>query len=76
MAHASSAVSPCIGVCRMHDGSGWCEGCLRTLDEIATWGGASEAERLDVLSRLPARRRQWRLLRPAANPPPGSPGCP
>ena len=29
--------SPCINVCRMHATSGLCEGCLRTLDEIATW---------------------------------------
>lgn len=30
--------SPCISVCRMDALSGLCEGCLRTLDEIAAWG--------------------------------------
>lgn len=30
--------SPCINVCRMNATSGLCEGCLRTLDEIASWG--------------------------------------
>ena len=30
--------SPCISVCRMDAASGLCEGCLRTLDEIAAWG--------------------------------------
>jgi len=30
--------SPCISVCRVDADSGWCEGCLRTLDEIAAWG--------------------------------------
>lgn len=30
--------SPCIDVCRMSAASGLCEGCLRTLDEIANWG--------------------------------------
>ena len=30
--------SPCVSVCRMDAASGWCEGCLRTLDEIAAWG--------------------------------------
>ena len=30
--------SPCISVCRMDAASGLCEGCLRTLDEIASWG--------------------------------------
>jgi predicted Fe-S protein YdhL (DUF1289 family) len=35
--------SPCINICRMDAPSGWCEGCLRTLDEIAAWGRMSEA---------------------------------
>ena len=30
--------SPCISVCRMDASGGLCEGCLRTLDEIAAWG--------------------------------------
>ena len=30
--------SPCISVCRMDAGSGLCEGCMRTLEEIAAWG--------------------------------------
>ncbi|CAH2806134.1 MAG: YbaK/prolyl-tRNA synthetase associated region [uncultured Paraburkholderia sp.] len=29
--------SPCISVCRMDAITGWCEGCLRTIDEIAGW---------------------------------------
>jgi predicted Fe-S protein YdhL (DUF1289 family) len=29
--------SPCISVCRMDASTGWCEGCLRTIDEIAAW---------------------------------------
>ena len=29
--------SPCISVCRIDADSGCCEGCLRTLDEIAAW---------------------------------------
>ena len=30
--------SPCISVCRMDAASGLCEGCMRTLEEIAGWG--------------------------------------
>lgn len=60
--------SPCVNVCRMHAATGWCEGCLRTLDEIAAWGGAGDAERRAVLALLPERRRQWRALRPVAAP--------
>ncbi|MEI5997165.1 DUF1289 domain-containing protein [Paraburkholderia bengalensis] len=29
--------SPCINVCRMNAATGLCDGCLRTIDEIASW---------------------------------------
>ena len=44
--------SPCISVCRMHAMSGLCEGCLRTIDEIAAWSTLDEE----------AKRRVWRLI--------------
>lgn len=34
--------SPCISVCRMSEGSGLCEGCFRTRDEIAAWSSADD----------------------------------
>jgi len=34
----------------------WCVGCLRTLDEIAAWGGMSAEEQWDIIDAL-ARRR-------------------
>jgi uncharacterized protein len=46
------APSPCISVCRMDAATGLCEGCFRTLDEIAAWGLASDEE----------RRALWRQL--------------
>ncbi len=49
--------SPCIDVCRMDAASGLCEGCLRTLDEIAAWSQLSEAGKRDVWAAL-ARRRE------------------
>ena len=48
--------SPCISVCRLDPATGWCEGCLRTIDEIAAWGSMSPARREEVLAELPARR--------------------
>jgi predicted Fe-S protein YdhL (DUF1289 family) len=48
--------SPCINVCRMNPETALCEGCYRTLDEIAGWSGMSAEERRVVLARLPARR--------------------
>lgn len=47
--------SPCISVCRMTP-DGVCEGCLRTLDEIARWGGMTDAQKLQVWRELRARR--------------------
>ena len=58
--------SPCINVCCMHAGTGWCEGCLRTIDEIAAWGALDDALKREVLALIPARRRQWRALRTEA----------
>lgn len=48
--------SPCIDVCRMDPLSGWCQGCLRTIDEIAGWGRLDDRTRLEIWGRLDARR--------------------
>ena len=50
--------SPCISVCRMDAATGWCEGCLRTLDEIAAWGSASDADKRGVWQQLVKRAGQ------------------
>ena len=50
------AKSPCTNVCQMHQPTGWCEGCARTIAEIIAWSKASETERRAVLALLPARR--------------------
>ncbi len=48
--------SPCTSVCSMDAASGFCRGCLRTLDEIAQWSRLDEAGKRAVLARLPPRR--------------------
>jgi len=50
-----SVSSPCTKVCTMDPRSALCRGCGRTLDEIAQWGGLSEAERLRIMAQLPQR---------------------
>ena len=52
----SSVPSPCIDVCRMDPASGLCEGCLRTIDEIAGWGSASDARKRLILAAIAQRR--------------------
>lgn len=39
----------------MDPATGYCEGCLRTLAEIASWSRLSDAERERVMAELPAR---------------------
>jgi predicted Fe-S protein YdhL (DUF1289 family) len=58
--------SPCINVCRMDAASGWCEGCLRTLAEIATWSAMPQTDKRAVWQVLPARREAMSRLRPDA----------
>ena len=36
----------------------YCLGCRRTLDEIARWGGMTEAEQAAVLAQLSAREER------------------
>lgn len=55
-AATSAVASPCVDVCRMNAASGLCEGCLRTIDEIASWSAYDDATRRAVLALLPARR--------------------
>jgi predicted Fe-S protein YdhL (DUF1289 family) len=50
--------SPCIDVCRMDARTGWCEGCLRTIDEIAGWGSLDAAAKRAIWLRLGERRER------------------
>jgi uncharacterized protein len=48
--------SPCVDICRMNEATGLCEGCARTIGEIAGWSQLDAAGKRAVISRLPARR--------------------
>ena len=52
----STVKSPCTSVCQMHEPTGWCQGCARTIPEITGWACADDTSRLLVLARLPERR--------------------
>lgn len=56
---AATVPSPCISVCKMDARSGWCEGCLRTLDEIAAWSVMDDAQKLAVWQLLVQRREAF-----------------
>jgi uncharacterized protein len=59
--------SPCTKVCRIDERTGWCEGCLRTLDEIAAWSTLDHAHQRALWEALARRRVQ---------PPPDTAGTP
>ena len=51
--------SPCIKVCVVDPGSGFCIGCGRTREEIASWLDISVGERRRVMRALPERIRAY-----------------
>lgn len=56
--------SPCISVCRLDPATGWCVGCLRTIDEIARWGTLPQSQRDAVMAALEQRRADPAAPRP------------
>jgi predicted Fe-S protein YdhL (DUF1289 family) len=53
--NAQAVPSPCMSVCQMDEATGWCQGCLRTLAEIAAWGTADAAFKRQVWRDIEAR---------------------
>ncbi len=47
--------SPCNSICKMNKVTGLCEGCFRTLDEIAKWGMAPDEEKIKILENIKIR---------------------
>ena len=46
-----AVASPCINICHI-GADDVCEGCRRTLDEIAEWSTASDDRRRAILARI------------------------
>jgi len=69
-AHKPAVPSPCVNVCRMHEASGLCVGCHRTLDEIAQWSVMDDEAKHAVWLLLRERRSASRSA--ARQPSPGA----
>jgi predicted Fe-S protein YdhL (DUF1289 family) len=61
-AMAQDVPSPCSSVCRMDRLSGFCEGCLRTIPEIAGWSKMEDETRRHVWRAIELRAKAgiWR----------------
>lgn len=57
----SPVPSPCIDVCEIEPTTGLCRGCLRTIDEIVSWGTAGDDYKRAVWAEI--RQREERLFR-------------
>jgi predicted Fe-S protein YdhL (DUF1289 family) len=58
-----AVASPCIDVCRMNPSTGLCDGCFRTIDEIASWSSFDDAQKAEVLTQAQVRRKAPRVVR-------------
>jgi predicted Fe-S protein YdhL (DUF1289 family) len=52
----ASIISPCVGVCYLDAESGYCRGCLRTMEEISRWIYLDDDARRRVIESLPHRK--------------------
>ncbi len=52
--------SPCLNICTL-DEDDVCTGCLRTLDEIASWGSLGAEAQWRIVEALPARAAARRI---------------
>lgn len=52
--------SPCVKTCAVDGASGLCIGCLRTLNEIASWSTLTAEARARIMPELPNRRSNLR----------------
>jgi predicted Fe-S protein YdhL (DUF1289 family) len=48
--------SPCVQVCTLDPVTGWCRGCLRSIQEIADWVEMTADEKRTTLARIELRR--------------------
>ena len=58
-----AVASPCIDVCRMNSSTGLCDGCFRTIDEIAEWSSFDDTQKTAVLTQAQARKKGPRVVR-------------
>ncbi len=54
-AAAGETPSPCISICRMNERTGFCEGCFRTLGEIAGWSSADDERKRGIWKKIEQR---------------------
>lgn len=62
----AAIASPCIDICSMDEPTGFCRGCYRTRDEIASWPLLNNEEKRAILKQLDERKNHPPPLNPHA----------
>jgi predicted Fe-S protein YdhL (DUF1289 family) len=57
-APASNVPSPCVKVCKLDVDTGYCLGCFRTRDEVASWITMNDDEKRAVWCSFEARQEE------------------
>lgn len=55
---AEAEMSPCVGVCKSDENTGWCFGCGRTDTEIEQWQAFDAGTRAGLEAEMPERVKQ------------------
>lgn len=55
MSKEATPLSPCIGICKLDDATGLCDGCGRSLAEIRGWKTYSDEEKRRIMALLKQR---------------------
>ena len=54
-AMAANIPSPCLSVCRMDTRGALCDGCFRTIEEIAEWSRIGDARKKEIWGNIATR---------------------
>ena len=60
MSRSGAMESPCVAVCQINRATGVCEGCHRTLQEIAAWRQFTDLQRRRIMDDLPNRKHEFK----------------
>ena len=55
--NTEQVASPCVNICQLNPETGYCIGCMRTIDEIGDWLEMTNEEKRQVLNKLEKRRK-------------------
>ncbi len=49
--------SPCMKICQINSSNGFCEGCFRTIEEIASWSLLNDQQKQIVYLNIERRKK-------------------